>query len=296
MRPVNQRNTSELGPILLNLNSDFRKVIIAAWKVNVKKFWQVLLDPWTLACVNTNLGAFCPMVAHLPSAKSILPYFSSLRGVAILDCDSHSQAGSTSLLSGFQLEKHFFIHTVRSYSHSTATAEFVTSIGLKKWDGFLTFSTVFVKITQEKAKYCPGQIWKCWNVRNTVDLRLLMTLQIWRWPLQIRRWQENGCNFELCEWKKVFPVGIRRGDPKYSNSYQLIPVHRQMMAVEAVKENFYCFLGIVHPTYYQSRGWGPWLVNSKHQESTNFQMCEMPHINHITRYHIIIIKYHTANI
>ena len=27
---------------------------------------------------------FCPMVAHLPSAKSILPYFSSLRGVAIL--------------------------------------------------------------------------------------------------------------------------------------------------------------------------------------------------------------------
>ena len=32
-----------------------------------------------------------------------------------------------------------------------------------------------------------------------------------------------------------------------------------MMAVEAVKEKFYCFLGIVHPTYYQSRGWGPWL-------------------------------------
>ena len=33
-----------------------------------------------------------------------------------------------------------------------------------------------------------------------------------------------------------------------------------MMAVEAAKEKFYCFLGIVHPTYYQSRGWGPWLV------------------------------------
>ena len=62
-----------------------------------------------------------------------------------------------------------------------------------------------------------------------------------------------------CEWKKVFPVGTWRGDPKYSNSYQLIPVHRQMMAVEAVKEKFYCFLGIVHPTYYQSRGWGTWL-------------------------------------
>ena len=59
------------------------------------------------------------------------------------------------LLSGFQLEKLFFIHTVRSYSHSTATAEFVTSIGLKKWDGFLTFSTVFVKITQEKSQILP---------------------------------------------------------------------------------------------------------------------------------------------
>ena len=33
-----------------------------------------------------------------------------------------------------------------------------------------------------------------------------------------------------------------------------------MKAVEAVKEKFYCFWGIVHPTYYQSRGWGPWLV------------------------------------
>ena len=32
-----------------------------------------------------------------------------------------------------------------------------------------------------------------------------------------------------------------------------------MKAVEAVKEKFYCFLGNVHPTYYQSRGWGPWL-------------------------------------
>ena len=50
----------------------------------------------SLACLSTNLGAFCPMVVHLPSEKSILPYFSGPRGVAILDCDSHSQAGSTS--------------------------------------------------------------------------------------------------------------------------------------------------------------------------------------------------------
>ena len=36
------------------------------------------------------------MVLHLPSEKSILPYFCGPRRVAILDCDSHSQAGSTS--------------------------------------------------------------------------------------------------------------------------------------------------------------------------------------------------------
>ena len=49
----------------------------------------------SLACLSTNLGAFCPKVVHLPSEKSILPYFSGPRGIAILDCDSHSQAGST---------------------------------------------------------------------------------------------------------------------------------------------------------------------------------------------------------
>ena len=43
------------------------------------------------------MGAFFPMGVHLPSEKSILPYFSGPRGVAILDCDSHSQAGSTTL-------------------------------------------------------------------------------------------------------------------------------------------------------------------------------------------------------
>ena len=37
----------------------------------------------SLACLSTNLGAFCPMVVHLPSEKSILPYFSGPRGVAI---------------------------------------------------------------------------------------------------------------------------------------------------------------------------------------------------------------------
>ena len=74
-------------------------------------------------------------------------------GNALVEVDKNWNISG--LLSGFQLEKLFFIHTVRSYSHSTATAEFVTSIGLKKWDGFLTFSTVFVKITQEKSQILP---------------------------------------------------------------------------------------------------------------------------------------------
>ena len=63
----------------------------------------------SLACLSTNLGAFCPMVVHLPSEKSILPYFSGPRGVAILDCDSHSQAGSTRKTSRFDIN-HIVIH------------------------------------------------------------------------------------------------------------------------------------------------------------------------------------------
>ena len=70
-----------------------RKVTATALKVNVKKFQPTSTS--SLACVLTNLDAFCPMGVHLPGEKSILPYFSSPRGVAILDCDSHSQAGST---------------------------------------------------------------------------------------------------------------------------------------------------------------------------------------------------------
>ena len=48
--------------------------------------------------------------------------------------------------------------------------------------------------------------------------------------------------------KEFFPVGTRRGDPNLSNSCRLIPVHCQMMAMEAVKEKFKCFLGIVQCT------------------------------------------------
>ena len=50
-----------------------------------------------------------------------------------------------------------------------------------------------------------------------------------------------------------------------------------MMAVEAVKEKFYCFLGIVHPTYYQSRGWGPWLVMGALRLTWGTQMLVLHH-------------------
>ena len=40
-----------------------------------------------------------------------------------------------------------------------------------------------------------------------------------------------------------------------------------MKVVEAVKEIFCCVLGIVNPTYYQSRGWGPWLCWTRTPDS-----------------------------
>ena len=70
-----------------------RKVTPTAVNVKVKKILTTFSCP--LACVGTNLAAICPMGVRLPSEKLVLPYFSSPRGVATLDCDSHSQAGST---------------------------------------------------------------------------------------------------------------------------------------------------------------------------------------------------------
>ena len=57
---------------------------------------QILTSsPGTLTYGNIDLGVFMTLVIHLPCENSILPNFSMLREVAILDCDSHSQAGST---------------------------------------------------------------------------------------------------------------------------------------------------------------------------------------------------------
>ena len=46
-----------------------------------KKF--LTSSPGPLACAYIHLGVFGSVGAHLPSVKSILPYFSSPRGVAI---------------------------------------------------------------------------------------------------------------------------------------------------------------------------------------------------------------------
>ena len=57
-------------------------MIAAATIVNEKKI--LTSSPGTLAYGVIDLGVFLPLVIHLPSEKSILPKFSSLRGVAIL--------------------------------------------------------------------------------------------------------------------------------------------------------------------------------------------------------------------
>ena len=58
--------------------------------------WKNFLtsSPGTLAYGVIDLGVFLPLVIHLPNEKSILPKFSSLRGVAILGWESLSPAGS----------------------------------------------------------------------------------------------------------------------------------------------------------------------------------------------------------
>ena len=86
-------HNDQIGAFLQQLQDDLQKSDSCGQVSKQKKVLTSAND--SLGHAFTNLGAFCPIVAHLPSAKLILPYFSSPRGVAILDCDSHSQAGST---------------------------------------------------------------------------------------------------------------------------------------------------------------------------------------------------------
>ena len=78
-----------------NWSMTFRKVTATAWTVNENK--NLTSSHGSLACVLLLLAIFWCHLVHFFSEKSILPYFSSPRGVAILDCESHSQAGSTRL-------------------------------------------------------------------------------------------------------------------------------------------------------------------------------------------------------
>ena len=66
----------------------------------------------SLACLSSNLGAFCPMVVHLPSEKSILPYFSGPRGVAISVPfpEVRNRKGAESGLVGTEKAKVVFTH------------------------------------------------------------------------------------------------------------------------------------------------------------------------------------------
>ena len=64
-------------------------MIPTAWKVIMKK---LSID---LSMCTHDFQAFLPISVHLLGEKLNLPHFSIPRGVAVLDCDSHNQAGST---------------------------------------------------------------------------------------------------------------------------------------------------------------------------------------------------------
>ena len=87
------RNTYEL--VLVQSAWNLQKNDSYAFNSEHKFFFTS--SQWPLAYVLLLLAIFWCHLVNFPSEKSILPYFSSPRGVAILDCDSHSQAGSTSL-------------------------------------------------------------------------------------------------------------------------------------------------------------------------------------------------------
>ena len=76
-----------------------------------------------LACFLLLLAIFWCHLVNFPSENSILPYFSSPRGVAILDCESHSQAGKWEL----DCEIHFSWGTKlkRDRERSSLTSEFI---------------------------------------------------------------------------------------------------------------------------------------------------------------------------
>ena len=88
------------GEILVNFSTFWGKLIDDLQKsdcygLNSERKQSLTSSHGSLACVLLLLAVFLILLVHFFSAKSILPYFSSSRGVATLDCESHSQAGST---------------------------------------------------------------------------------------------------------------------------------------------------------------------------------------------------------
>ena len=71
----------QIGAFLQQLQDDLQKSDSCGQVSEQKKVLTSAND--SLAHAFINLGAFCPIVAHLPSEKLILSYFSSPRGVAI---------------------------------------------------------------------------------------------------------------------------------------------------------------------------------------------------------------------
>ena len=89
-----------LGEILIKFSTKTRKLINDLQKsdcygLNSERKKILISSHGSLAYVLLLLAIFWCHLVHFFSEKSILPYFSSPRGVAILDCESHSQAGST---------------------------------------------------------------------------------------------------------------------------------------------------------------------------------------------------------
>ena len=66
-----------------------------SWGLDSERKKVLASSPGALACTLMDLGVFGSVGTHFPSEKLILPYFSSLSMVAILVCDSHRQAGSS---------------------------------------------------------------------------------------------------------------------------------------------------------------------------------------------------------
>ena len=65
--------------------------------------------------LSANLGSYIPIVI-LDQVITILSNFSMLRGVAILDCESHSQAGSTTLGPQYKTSRFLAIYCPTSKS------------------------------------------------------------------------------------------------------------------------------------------------------------------------------------